>query len=89
MTYADPFGYDKNDLNLDHFTHNIIHNELQAITSAPLPDPDQWVFAPENDMLFIPQNVDLRPEAMVNVERVTPHEWITRGYVKVQEALAV
>ena len=22
--FKDPFGYDKNDLNLDHFTHNII-----------------------------------------------------------------
>ncbi|KAF7368787.1 hypothetical protein MVEN_00203800 [Mycena venus] len=38
-----PFGYDKNDLNLDHFTHNIIRNELRAITSAAAPDPDRWV----------------------------------------------
>ncbi|KAG9093797.1 hypothetical protein FS749_013722, partial [Ceratobasidium sp. UAMH 11750] len=30
-----PFGYDKNDLNLDHFCHNIIRAELLAITSVP------------------------------------------------------
>ena len=24
LVLLDPFGYDKNDLNLDHFTHNII-----------------------------------------------------------------
>ncbi|QRW20725.1 bestrophin protein [Rhizoctonia solani] len=34
-----PFGYDKNDLNLDHFCRNIIHAELMAITSVPVPDP--------------------------------------------------
>ncbi|KAG6883533.1 hypothetical protein C0992_008533 [Termitomyces sp. T32_za158] len=32
-----PFGYDRNDLNLDHFTGHVIKNELRAITSAPPP----------------------------------------------------
>ncbi len=35
---ADPFGYDKNDLNLDHFTHNIIRKFFsppQAISFPP------------------------------------------------------
>ncbi|CAE6527825.1 unnamed protein product [Rhizoctonia solani] len=48
----DPFGYDKNDLNLDHFCRNIIHAELMAITSVPVPDPSQWAFAKDNDCVF-------------------------------------
>jgi hypothetical protein len=43
LLFSDPFGYDKNDLNLDHFTHNIIRNELRAITSSAPPLPDRWV----------------------------------------------
>ncbi|KAJ7250712.1 Bestrophin, RFP-TM, chloride channel-domain-containing protein [Mycena rebaudengoi] len=66
-----PFGYDKNDLNLDHFTHNIIRNELRAITSAPPPDPDRWVFSPENDMIF---STDPERE-----ERIGPQDWMARG----------
>ncbi|KAJ7080604.1 Bestrophin, RFP-TM, chloride channel-domain-containing protein [Mycena belliarum] len=66
-----PFGYDKNDLNLDHFTHNIIRNELRAITSAAPPDPDRWIFSPENDLLFA-ADVD-------HDERVGPSEWVHRG----------
>lgn len=73
-----PFGYDKNDLNLDHFTNNIIRNELRAITSAPPPNPSQWAFAAENDVLFT------FPQA----ERVTPEDWIRRGYTQMQAALA-
>lgn len=89
MTCIDPFGYDKNDLNLDHFTHNIIRNELHAITSAPPPNPDHWVFAPENDMLFIPHNVSTYLGGMTDVERVTPDEWTKRGFGRMQEALAM
>ncbi|KAJ7769189.1 UPF0187-domain-containing protein [Mycena maculata] len=66
-----PFGYDKNDLNLDHFTHNIIRSELRAITSASAPDPDRWAFSPENDLLFA-QDVE-------RDERVGPSEWVERG----------
>ncbi|KAJ7474700.1 Bestrophin, RFP-TM, chloride channel-domain-containing protein [Mycena latifolia] len=66
-----PFGYDKNDLNLDHFTHNIIRNELRAITSAAPPDPDRWIFSPENDLLFA---ADVERD-----ERVGPSEWVRRG----------
>ncbi|KAJ7649232.1 Bestrophin, RFP-TM, chloride channel-domain-containing protein [Mycena rosella] len=66
-----PFGYDKNDLNLDHFTHNIIRNELRAITSASPPDPDRWIFSPENDLLFA---TDVEHD-----ERLGPSEWISRG----------
>ncbi|KAJ3986409.1 Bestrophin, RFP-TM, chloride channel-domain-containing protein [Lentinula detonsa] len=76
-----PFGYDKNDLNLDHFTHNIIRNELRAITSTPAPDPARWAFAPENDLLFAS---DVQTD-----ERITPQEWIERGYMQMQHALSL
>ncbi|KAJ6629360.1 Bestrophin, RFP-TM, chloride channel-domain-containing protein [Mycena sp. CBHHK59/15] len=76
-----PFGYDKNDLNLDHFTHNIIRNELRAITSTSAPDPDRWVFAPENDLLFA---ADVERD-----ERLGPQEWLARGSVQMQTALSL
>ncbi|KAJ2927549.1 hypothetical protein H1R20_g9548, partial [Candolleomyces eurysporus] len=66
-----PFGYDKNDLNLDHFTSKIIRNELKAITSAPPPDPAKWAFAPENNLVFS-HGTDVH-------ERVSPDEWVARG----------
>ncbi|KAF7364911.1 hypothetical protein MVEN_00361600 [Mycena venus] len=81
-----PFGYEKNDLNLDHFTHNIIRNELRAITSAPAPNPDRWrltplsslqVFSPENDLLFASD--------MEHDERVGPNEWVRRGSAPILE----
>jgi len=74
-----PFGYDKNDLNLDHFTHNIIRNELRAVTSAPPPDPADWVFSPENDLIFS-SNYEIS-------ERVTPEAWMDRKYSSLLDAL--
>ncbi|KIY53139.1 UPF0187-domain-containing protein, partial [Fistulina hepatica ATCC 64428] len=76
-----PFGYDKNDLNLDHFTNNIIRNELRAITSAPPPNPSVWAFVAENDLLFSAPRDERR-------ERVTPNEWLERGFPVMQTALA-
>ncbi|KAF8218041.1 Bestrophin, RFP-TM, chloride channel-domain-containing protein [Mycena galopus ATCC 62051] len=76
-----PFGYDKNDLNLDHFTNNIIRNELRAITSATAPEPDRWIFSPENDMLFA---TDVEHD-----ERVGPNEWVRRGSNSMLGALSV
>ncbi|KAJ6494040.1 Bestrophin, RFP-TM, chloride channel-domain-containing protein [Mycena vitilis] len=75
-----PFGYDKNDLNLDHFTHNIIRNELRAITSASAPEPDRWIFSPENDLLFA---TDAERD-----ERVGPNEWVRRGSSQMLGALS-
>lgn len=46
-----PFGYDKNDLNLDFFCSSIIAQELAAITARPFPTPDEWVFSPNNQTL--------------------------------------
>ncbi|KAK4687646.1 ion channel-forming bestrophin family protein, partial [Tremellales sp. Uapishka_1] len=48
-----PFGYDKNDLNLDFFVESIIKQELAAITARPFPPPEQWVFSPENKLFGI------------------------------------
>ncbi|KAJ6480126.1 Bestrophin, RFP-TM, chloride channel-domain-containing protein [Mycena sanguinolenta] len=76
-----PFGYDKNDLNLDHFTQNIIRNELRALTSTAAPEPNRWIFSPENDMLFI---TDVERD-----ERVTPNEWVRRGSGSILGALSV
>ncbi|KAL0957453.1 hypothetical protein HGRIS_001250 [Hohenbuehelia grisea] len=70
-----PFGYDKNNLNLDHFTHNIIRNELDAITSTPAPYPARWIFSPQNDLVFA-SSVD------EDVERLPPDQWVKRGAAK-------
>lgn len=48
-----PFGYDKNDLNLDFFCHQIINQELAAITARPFPPPEEWVFSSENQTLGV------------------------------------
>lgn len=56
-------------------------NELRAITSTPAPDPARWAFAPENDLLFAS---DVHTD-----ERVTPQEWIGRGYIQMQHALSL
>ncbi|THU99024.1 UPF0187-domain-containing protein [Dendrothele bispora CBS 962.96] len=75
-----PFGYDKNDLDLDHFTHNIIRNELQALTSAAPPNPARWAFVTENNLLFA--------RDVHNDERVAPEEWVKRGYTSMQSTLS-
>ncbi|KAG0702548.1 Bestrophin, RFP-TM, chloride channel-domain-containing protein [Suillus ampliporus] len=75
-----PFGYDKNDLNMDHFVHNIIRKELRAIISMPKPDPGVWAFSSENDLLFASSDKD---------ERAPPSEWVRRGIPKMQDALAM
>ncbi|KAH9912457.1 UPF0187-domain-containing protein [Fomitopsis serialis] len=73
-----PFGYDKNDLNMDHFTHNIIRSELHALTAQPIPDPSIWVFSPYNDMVV----------GSKESERVSPDEWMQRGLPRFQMALS-
>ncbi|KAI0254550.1 Bestrophin, RFP-TM, chloride channel-domain-containing protein [Lactifluus subvellereus] len=66
-------SYDKNDLNLDHFTNGIIRGELAALSATPTPDPKVWVFSSINDLVFNPH----QPGA----ERITPEEWVNRGKV--------
>lgn len=76
-----PFGYDKNDLNMDFFVQNIIRKELSAITSIPTPDPAVWAFHPDNDRLF---SHTLGRDA----GRTTPDEWVSRGAERMREVLA-
>lgn len=79
-----PFGYDYNDLNMDHFTHNIIRQELQALTSLPMPDPANWAFSPDNDAVFDSEgNAIYLPE-----EHASPDEWVRRGEKDIRAALS-
>jgi len=63
-----PFGYDKNDLNLDHFTQNIIRLELNRLTARAMPDIHTWAFSPANSHLFGSEFANAAPE-----------EWVRRG----------
>ena len=73
--HIDPFGYDKNDLNLDHFTHNIIRVELNALTSRPPPELTDWALSPGNTNVF-PSGGSM-----------TPKEWMERGEQAMREVL--
>jgi hypothetical protein len=95
----DPFGYDYNDLNMDHFTHNIIRKELQALTSLPMPDPTKWAFSPDNDAVFDTDGhvIYLDTEDLNEGDEVihpehanvaSPNEWIKRGEAVIRAALA-
>jgi len=75
-----PFGYDKNDLNLDHFTNGIVRNELAAISGTPTPDPKDWAFSSINDSILNPN--------VPGSQRVSPEEWVNRGADEIQAALA-
>lgn len=94
-----PFGYDYNDLNMDHFTHNIIRKELHALTSLPMPDPAKWAFSPDNDAVFdLDGNaIYLDSEEFNERDRIlhpelfnvaSPSEWVKRGESDIRAALA-
>jgi predicted membrane chloride channel (bestrophin family) len=80
-----PFGYDRNDLNMDYFTHVIIRNELRAVTATPAPDPAIWAFSDVNDYVFASSN--LQPGN--SGSRAPPQEWMRRGFSSMQGALVV
>lgn len=54
---------------------------MHAITSTPAPDPSLWAFSPHNDLLFAVRVDD-------KVERLTPDQWVRRGPMRMQEAMA-
>ncbi|KLO15172.1 UPF0187-domain-containing protein [Schizopora paradoxa] len=83
-----PFGYDKNDLNMDHFTQNIIRAELHALTSFPPPAPVDWVFSPKNDQLFFTDDVK-DAKARSRADRTAPTEWVERGANAIKHALSI
>ncbi|KAF9218873.1 UPF0187-domain-containing protein [Gyrodon lividus] len=74
-----PFGYDKNDLDMQFFVHGIIRKELHAITSKPTPNPRSWAFSNLNNSLFPSCNP---------CEEVVPEVWVERGPVEMRKALA-
>ncbi|EGG00843.1 uncharacterized protein MELLADRAFT_79151 [Melampsora larici-populina 98AG31] len=43
-----PFGYDLNDLDMDHFCHHLIAPELAKITARAPPDPSEFIFSTSN-----------------------------------------
>ncbi|KAG1730966.1 UPF0187-domain-containing protein [Suillus paluster] len=65
-----PFGYDKNDLDMCHFVQDIIRKELHAITGTPAPDPAIWAFSAEND--FLGTHLKGSPKE-------TPSAWLDKG----------
>lgn len=75
-----PFGYDKNDLNMGYLVEHIIRKELRAITMTPAPNPATWAFSKENNFLQVGQyskeNLDQIPEA-----------WVHRGREEILNAL--
>lgn len=66
----------QNDLDLDHFCHDIIRAELLAITSLPVPDPQEWAFLKENDCVFGAAG-DIR----------APEDWVKKGELSMRRAL--
>jgi hypothetical protein len=63
----DGFGF-QNDLNLDHFTQNIIRLELNSLTARAMPDIHNWAFSPANNHLF-----------GSDFSNAAPEEWVRRG----------
>jgi predicted membrane chloride channel (bestrophin family) len=78
-----PFGYDRNDLNMDYFTHVIIRNELRALTATAAPDPSIWAFSHANDRVFSSSSFRQSDKD----HRAAPSEWISRGLGSMQGAL--
>lgn len=68
---------------MDHFTNNIIRNELRALTGIPAPNPSIWAFSSENDMVFAGLN-----DHNATPERVSPDQWLERGAAQMQAAMA-
>jgi ion channel-forming bestrophin family protein len=83
-----PFGYDYNDLNLDHFTHNIIRRELQALTSLPMPDLNKWAFSPDNDAIFDHEGNAIYVDTSDDHDIAEPDEWVKRGEKDIRAALS-
>ena len=84
---------------MDHFTHNIIRNELRAITTRPPPDPADWAFSPFNDRVISSSQHDIKGREQRNqsekfgaggggVEHRTPDEWVRGGLGGVRDGLA-
>lgn len=69
---------------MDHFTHNIIRNELKAITSVPPPDISVWAFTAANDAVLCMHGATEE----TGERRASPDEWVRRGASAMQSTLA-
>ncbi|KAG1730965.1 UPF0187-domain-containing protein [Suillus paluster] len=76
-------SYDRNDLNMDYFVHNIIRKELRAITAMPPPDPAIWAFSSRNDFL----NLGTLSGGTVPKDFEAPSTWLHRGKSEILTAL--
>lgn len=77
--HGDADRLNSNDLNLDHFTHNIVRAELASITSVPVPDPAVWCFRPDNNSLFSNDGKQRTLE---------PELWVQQGVSGIRSQLA-
>lgn len=97
MLPLDPFGYDKNDLNLDHFTHNIIRKlKINQYSYHPLSPP---FYSPGNELRAVTSAPPPDPESWAFVaennllfvnntdNRISPDEWISKGPIAMQRSL--
>ena len=76
---------------MDHFTHNIIRNELRALTAFPPPGPEQWAFSVRNDRLFStasPSSPISEKHGNAFNNPITPEDWVKRGSQMMKTALA-
>ncbi|QRW26275.1 bestrophin protein [Rhizoctonia solani] len=63
-----PFGYDKNDLDMDYFCKILIRAELDALMSVPVPKPEEWAFSEDNNYLFESDDAEIPGRS--------PEEWL-------------
>lgn len=75
-----PFGYDKNDLNMEYLVEKIIRKELHAITATPAPNPAIWAFSKENNFLQVGQY------SKDNSDKI-PAAWVDKGREEILSAL--
>ncbi|KAF7976132.1 hypothetical protein HWV62_7425 [Athelia sp. TMB] len=76
-----PFGYDRNGLNMEHFIH-IIRDDLHALISMPAFDIATWPFPQENDNILGVQREDIIKPAF------SLEEWVKQGRAELAEPLA-
>ncbi|KAG1720379.1 UPF0187-domain-containing protein [Suillus lakei] len=75
-----PFGYDKNDLDMGYFVENLIRKELRAITATQAPNPEIWAFLRENNFL---QDEHYSNDSPDNI----PKAWVHKGKEEILRAL--
>ncbi|KAG8904713.1 hypothetical protein FRB99_001299 [Tulasnella sp. 403] len=89
----DPFNYDENDLDLDHFCLQI-QRELAEITAHPAPDPHSYIFSQWNQP-FAPSDrrsaeqivADREEQGMTDEDAITEiRKTLLKSYQEIHEA---